>query len=147
MTPLALAVLGASLLGSLHCAGMCGGFVAFCSAGDAARRRPGLAVHVVHGAGRLVAYVVLGVAAGALGAALDVAGALAGIHRAAAVLAGALVVVWGSAALLAALGVRLPSIRGVAFPVGWGEAPLPGSDPPGAPSSRPAPSSPPWPVP
>ena len=38
MTALALTVLGASLLGSLHCAGMCGGFVAF-YAGD--RRRAG----------------------------------------------------------------------------------------------------------
>lgn len=105
MTALALTVLTASLLGSLHCAGMCGGLVAF-AAGDAPGQRASVRVHLAHGLGRLLAYVALGAAAGALGAAVDLAGSVAGFQRAAAVVAGTLIVAWGSATLLGALGFR-----------------------------------------
>ena len=94
MTALALTVLGASLLGSLHCAGMCGGFVAFyAGTGDG---RAGLS-HAAYNLGRLAAYAVLGAMAGALGLALDLASAPIGIPRAAAVLAGLLITLWGIA--------------------------------------------------
>jgi sulfite exporter TauE/SafE len=111
MTALALTVLTASLLGSLHCAGMCGGFVAF-YAGDPGRRgeRARAAGHLAYSAGRLVAYASLGALAGALGAALDATGSLVGVQRAAAVLAGALIVLWGVAALLATRGFRVPRL-------------------------------------
>jgi uncharacterized protein len=102
---LALTVLAASLVGSLHCAGMCGGFVAFYAGTDA--RRAGLGGHAAYNAGRLAAYAALGALAGALGAALDLAAAPAGIQRGAAVLAGSLIALWGTRALLETFGVRM----------------------------------------
>jgi sulfite exporter TauE/SafE len=63
--------------------------------------------HGVYSGGRLVAYVVLGLAAGAVGAALDVAGSLAGVQRVAAIVAGVVMVSWGLIALLQIRGFRL----------------------------------------
>lgn len=100
---LILGVLVASLLGSVHCAGMCGGFVCFYAAGDGSGTRS----HVAYNAGRLVSYLVLGLLAGATGAALDRLGMLAGVSRAAAIFSGTLMVAWGLSTLLAARGVRL----------------------------------------
>jgi hypothetical protein len=54
-----------------------------------------------------VTYAVFGIAAGIIGAALDVAGSLAGIQRIAAVIAGATMILWGSFALLQLRGVRI----------------------------------------
>lgn len=102
-------VLVASLAGSLHCAGMCGGFVAFW-AGDAGGRDR-VAAHLTYSLGRLLTYLGFGAAAGALGAALDLAGELAGISRVAALTAGVLMVAWGLAALGSALGWRVPGPR------------------------------------
>lgn len=102
----ALGIFVASLAGSAHCAAMCGPFVAFASAGpsrDGAGR--GLATTAYH-AGRLAAYLTLGVAAGALGAGVDRLGALAGVGRAAAILAGLLMVAWGLDTILALHGKR-----------------------------------------
>lgn len=110
MSMLLAAVFGASLVGSVHCAGMCGGFVAFC-AGDAARegRRKALTVHAAYNLGRLAAYAGLGAAAGMLGSALDLTGAwLLGVQRVAAVASGVLIATWGAVTLLEALGVRVP---------------------------------------
>jgi sulfite exporter TauE/SafE len=104
---LAGSVLLASLIGSPHCAGMCGGFVCFyAGAGDARR----WLAHAAYNAGRLVSYAALGAIAGASGAGVDRMGAAAGVSRAAAILAGALMVAWGVAAALEALGLR---VRGV----------------------------------
>ena len=101
------AVLGASLLGSPHCAGMCGGFVCFVS-GEAGARRwvPQTAYHV----GRFLSYVLLGAAAGAIGAGIERLGWAVGIGRLAPVLAGFLLLVWGGLHLMAAVG------RGPAMP-------------------------------
>ncbi|HEY6195117.1 MAG TPA: sulfite exporter TauE/SafE family protein [Candidatus Eisenbacteria bacterium] len=111
MIPLVGSVLLASLLGSPHCAGMCGGFVAFYAGGDGRGRG---AAHVAYNGGRLVSYLVLGLLAGALGAGVDHMGSLAGIGRIAAILAGAVMIVWGSGTLLAAAGLplRLPGVPG-----------------------------------
>jgi hypothetical protein len=108
VTALALTVLAASLVGSLHCAGMCGGFVVFYS--GAGGRRPGLG-HAAYNLGRLAAYATLGALAGALGAALDLAAAPAGIERGAAVLAGALIALWGTQTLLETAGVRVVRLK------------------------------------
>ena len=108
MTALALTVLGASLVGSLHCAGMCGGFVAFYA--GAGGRRPGLG-HAAYNLGRLAAYATLGALAGVLGAALDLAAAPAGFERGAALLAGALIALWGMRTLLETAGVRVARIE------------------------------------
>lgn len=116
-TQLLAAVAVASLVGSLHCVGMCGGFVAFYSAGA---NETGLQRLVPHGAyhlGRLITYSAWGLLAGSLGALLDVAGHAVGIGRIAAVIAGLVMVIWGLAILASKLGVpwalpRLPPLWG-----------------------------------
>lgn len=106
MIPLALAVLGASLVGSLHCAAMCGGLVAVYAADPSPRARwRRRAAHAAYNGGRLVAYTTLGAAAGALGASADLAAGLVGLGRLAAVIAGLFIVLWGVVGLLDALGV------------------------------------------
>jgi len=102
-------VIVASLAGSLHCAGMCGGFVAFYAGGDAGSTRRRYLGHATYNAGRLVSYLALGAAAGLLGAAVDLAGSMAGVQRVAAVAAGLLIVVWGAYGLGQALGLHLPA--------------------------------------
>ena len=98
----------ASLLGSLHCAGMCGPFVAF-YAGTQGEAQRATWAHLAYNGGRLVTYVALGGAAGAVGAALNLAGETANIARVAALLAGGLMVLWGAFSVAIALGVRLPA--------------------------------------
>lgn len=115
MSALLASVLIASLLGSLHCAGMCGGLVAFWAGADGSHGRSRLAAPLAYNGGRLAVYVALGAIAGSIGAAVDLAGAAAGLQRTAAILAGALMVAWGSATLLQVLGVRLDWLRAPAF--------------------------------
>ena len=112
MTALVAAVFFASLLGSLHCAGMCGAFVAFAVAGDP--RRPGAVsvrrthLHTAYNFGRLITYTALGALAGALGSAIDLAGSAAGLSRAAAIGSGSLMVLFGVTTLLRLHGMRVP---------------------------------------
>lgn len=99
-----VAVAVASTLGSLHCAGMCGGFVAFYSGGssdEAAGKLP-LAPHLAYNGGRLVTYVALGVLAGVIGNVADIAGRAAGLGRIAAVVAGSVMLIWGLVLLVGA---------------------------------------------
>ncbi|MGE5176936.1 MAG: sulfite exporter TauE/SafE family protein [Hyphomicrobiales bacterium] len=103
------AVLAATLLGSPHCAGMCGGFACFV-AGDAAGGRRFL-LQGAYSAGRLLSYAALGAVAGGVGQGIGRLGALAGIARAAPILAGATLVVWGAANLFRALGVGIGPAR------------------------------------
>lgn len=105
MTEIFATVFVASLLGSMHCIGMCGGFVAF-YAGSEGARSPQIGAHLAYNLGRLVTYVALGLGAGALGAAVNLAGSVSGIRDVAAVVAGALIVAWGGALLLQASGAR-----------------------------------------
>lgn len=111
MSALLASVLIASLLGSLHCAGMCGGLVAFWAGADGSRGRGGVAAPLAYNGGRLFVYLALGAVAGGIGAAVDIAGAAAGLQRAAAILAGGLMVVWGSLTLLEVAGVRMTWLR------------------------------------
>jgi sulfite exporter TauE/SafE len=93
-------------VGSLgHSVGMCAPFVMFVGRrfGRGDGRVPVAAQSWYH-AGRLVTYVALGAAAGAIGGAVELAGRLVGLQRAAALLAGAALV----ATALAALTRRLP---------------------------------------
>lgn len=83
-------VLAASLLGSLHCAGMCGGLVAFVCA----ERRETWLVQVAYHLGRLLLYGMLGVLAAALGSTLNLAGSVVGLSEAAALAAGAVMIAW-----------------------------------------------------
>jgi uncharacterized protein len=118
VSTLLLAVVGASLLGSLHCAGMCGAFAAIamscggagrCGAdGDSASGRPAraMALQSAYHGGRLMGYLALGLAAGTAGALLDLGGVLAGLSSAAAVLAGVTLVIFGGVELARQLGLR-----------------------------------------
>jgi sulfite exporter TauE/SafE len=110
VTTLVLAVLAASLLGSLHCAGMCGGLIAAYAGADASRGLARGSSHLAYNLGRLASYAALGALAGLAGRALDLAGTLAGAQRAALGVAGLLILAWGVYALLQALGARVPRV-------------------------------------
>lgn len=115
MTPLLMTVFTASLVGSLHCVGMCGGLVTFYAGSDASVGLRRFASHVAYNGGRLFTYVVLGAAAGAFGSVIDLAGSRAGYARVAGIVAGALMIVWGVYALAQALGAKLPRVPAPAF--------------------------------
>lgn len=102
---LLLSVVGASLVGSLHCAGMCGGFVAFYAGEDDSGSRS--LSHLAYHGGRLLTYTALGAVAGTIGAAVDLAGNAAGVGRVAAIVAGTVMIVWGLSLLLESAGVRV----------------------------------------
>lgn len=86
-----IAVFIASILGSAHCAGMCGGFAAFCAGhGDSSIKG-----HSCYNLGRLFSYLCLGALAGLLGQSIDDLGFMLGIQRVAAVLSGAVLLYWG----------------------------------------------------
>lgn len=97
------AVAGASLLGSPHCAGMCGPFLAFAAGSGASQ----LAYH----AGRLSTYLLLGTLAGLIGAAIDGATAWVGLPRLAGILAGGVMVLWGATVIARESGLALPRLR------------------------------------
>lgn len=110
MIALVIAVFGASLMGSLHCAGMCGAFVAFAVGIDGKSAGASrVSLQASYHLGRLVVYMVLGVIAGSLGHAFDLAGEMVGVQRAAVALAGASMVVFGSITILRLNGVRVPN--------------------------------------
>jgi len=98
----------ASLLGSLHCAGMCGGVVAFLSASPQsdARQHAQLAYH----GGRFLSYSFIGLLAGSFGAAIDLGGNALGLGRIAIMLAGLMMISYGAILLLRVRGkqVKLP---------------------------------------
>jgi sulfite exporter TauE/SafE len=83
-----ISVFAASVVGSLHCAGMCGGFSAVLG-GFPHPRRAWLAHHTT----RVVAYAALGALAGSVGAGLDRAATVAGVQSIAGPLAGASLIV------------------------------------------------------
>ena len=113
MTPLIVAVFVASLTGSMHCAGMCGAFLAFAVAGESTDGRARLMLNGAYNLGRLLTYTTLGAVAGAVGHAIDLGGAAVGVQRTATAIAGALMVGFGSVAVLRAIGLHI------------GRAPLP----------------------
>jgi sulfite exporter TauE/SafE len=98
MLPLLIAVLSASLLGSLHCAGMCGPFCAIAVSGKS-QGVSAAALHTAYHGGRLVTYLALGVVAGFAGAMVDLASTLAGVEPIALALAGGTMVLFGVAEL------------------------------------------------
>ena len=107
MMGLMVTVFVASVIGSLHCVGMCGPFVGFYAGADSSGGARRLLSHAVYSGGRLVSYLVLGLAAGSIGAVLDLAGSLAGIQRVAGVVAGTVMIAWGVFALLQIRGVTI----------------------------------------
>jgi len=121
MTALIGAVFLASLLGSLHCAGMCGPLAAFaalvdspgaggCEAGGSCRGSLPWRLLVAYNGGRLLTYALLGALAGLLGAALDLGGSLVGVQRVASITAGVFMIAIGLVAALRILGLRFPGM-------------------------------------
>ena len=116
MTALIAAVFAASLLGSFHCAGMCGAFVALaCGAAETNRTRQHTLQAAYH-LGRLATYVTLGATAGVAGRLVDLTGALSGVQSAAAVLAALVMILFAFIAVARAHGASLPHVR---LPAGW----------------------------
>lgn len=105
---LALAAVAAALLGSLHCAAMCGP-LGVLLAGPGRRTSMVFAWH----AGRLIAYAGLGALAGALGGVLDRSLAIAGVQRAALILSASALVLLGGLGLCRRIGWagRRPALR------------------------------------
>ena len=107
MTALLFSVFGAALLGSAHCAAMCGAMA--CASADVSaepgeRFRASSAYH----AARLAAYMLLGAVAGAAGAGIDSTVSVQGVIRPAALVGGLILIVWGSVRALELTGVRVP---------------------------------------
>ena len=103
---LIVATVLASLVGSPHCAAMCGPFTCLYASGSGGSR---LGIpHLAYNLGRLAAYLLLGVVAGALGSGIDGLGQIAGIGRLAGWIAGAAMVVWAVVTIAGALGARVP---------------------------------------
>src|SRR6185503_12294429 len=91
---LLLSILAASLLGSVHCAAMCGGFVCL-YAGTGTTHDVRVRPHAAYNLGRLASYLFLGALAGSVGRGIDQIGGIAGVGRLAAIVGGALMVAWG----------------------------------------------------
>jgi uncharacterized protein len=88
----------ASFLGSAHCVGMCGPYVALCAARLApisAGASPGVGVRLLFNAGRLATYTTIGTLVGAFGQIALAAGARARLGGVVALAAGAVAVVFG----------------------------------------------------
>jgi uncharacterized protein len=112
-------ILVASLVGSVHCAGMCGGFVCFYTGSSSGTDAAALRAHAMYNVGRLTSYLTLGAIAGAIGAGVSSLGALVGLQHAAAVVAGALMVGWAISTIAAQRGVRIGALRA---PESWQRA-------------------------
>lgn len=113
----AFAILAASLLGSVHCAAMCGGFVCFyVGSADSARESSLIRAHALYNVGRLVSYLALGAAAGAIGAGVTRLGIVAGIAHAAAIVAGVLMIAWALSTIAAQRGLSFAAPK---IPAAW----------------------------
>lgn len=120
MFALVMAVLAASALGSFHCAGMCGAFVAIAVSATGehethSRLNSRAALNTFYNLGRLITYCILGSLAGLLGSAIDLGGIAVGVQRAAMSAAGALLILFGISLLLRLAGVALPKPAAPAF--------------------------------
>lgn len=99
----------ASIIGSLHCAGMCGGVLALAIGIAGGDPTPRWRLQAAYHGGRLATYTTLGLMAGAIGSRIDRA-TIAGIERPAAIVAGAVMIALGAIALARVCGVRVGSM-------------------------------------
>ncbi|MCR2805520.1 sulfite exporter TauE/SafE family protein [Paenibacillus soyae] len=84
-------ILLTGLFSAPHCIGMCGGIVSAVSLQSAASARKSM---LLYNAGRLVSYMILGAAMGAVGSFVDVAGRMAGVRGLASIVGGCFVLLW-----------------------------------------------------
>ena len=90
---LATAVVTASVLGSMHCVGMCGPLAIWASGGgDQVGRGVLVASTALYHLGRLVTYALAGCLAGAVGGAIDIGGDALGVQVAAARVVGGVMI-------------------------------------------------------
>lgn len=109
MYALMTAVLTSSLLGSTHCAGMCGAFLAAAiNVGRPSTKAEKFRQQASYHLGRLITYVALGSLAGLVGSAVQVLGHAAGVQHAAAMTAGTVMIAMGLVAIARHLGVQAP---------------------------------------
>jgi uncharacterized protein len=112
------AVVSSSLLGSMHCVGMCGPLAIWASgAGDSrvgssnggrsARRQMAAATTLYH-VGRLITYAIAGVIAGAAGSLVDYGGEALGVQLFAARMVGATMILMGLFRLVTIFRVATP---------------------------------------
>ncbi len=93
---LVTAVITASLLGSMHCVGMCGPLAIWASGASEQRPRATIVTSsMLYHLGRWVTYAVAGFIAGAIGSAIDLGGSALGFQVAAARIVGGVMVVLG----------------------------------------------------
>ncbi len=107
MTALIAGIFVASLLGSLHCAGMCGAFLALAVTPDEQSRVGKTSLHVAYNAGRLCSYATLGMIAGLVGRSLDIGGEMVGVQRTAAIGASLVMIGFGLVAVARAQGYSI----------------------------------------
>jgi sulfite exporter TauE/SafE len=86
-----ISIFVASLIGSGHCVGMCGGIVLLYAHGNTDKVKS----HFAYNFGRLNSYILLGAVAGFLGKSLDLASSAAGIGKGASIVFGGFLVLWG----------------------------------------------------
>lgn len=111
LLPLIAAVLTASVLGSLHCAGMCGAFVAMAVGVGHEQQVSKAKLQAAYHMGRLGVYALIGAGFGLAGQAIDLGGKAVGLHKAAVMLAAVTMITMGLISLLRIAGVRLPRSR------------------------------------
>jgi len=121
MIALLISVATAGLIGSIHCVGMCGPFVVLAmtppgrvhlpqapTADSATSGGSSISSRVLgYNGGRVLAYAMLGVLAGALGSVVDASGAALGLSGVAAAVAGGGMIVVGAISLLRVAGLRI----------------------------------------
>ena len=113
-------VLLASLLGSLHCAGMCGPLVAVALGDSRVRSLGGRAIlHMAYHGARLLTYSAVGLVCGLLGAGLNWGSSFFGVQRAAALVVGCVMVAGGVIRILRYVGVRWSPLRVSAVVQRW----------------------------
>ena len=106
------AVVTASLLGSMHCVGMCGPLAIWASgAGESAPRHKVAVATGLYHIGRLLTYSLAGLLAGAIGSMVDVGGEALGLQLAAARIVGTIMIVIGVIKLFKLSGLS-PSSAG-----------------------------------
>lgn len=95
------AIVTASLLGSMHCVGMCGPLAIWASGAgqQQSRRRVQVAASLYH-LGRLLTFTLAGVIAGAIGSVIDASGSALGVQILAARVVGAAMVIVGAIKLV-----------------------------------------------
>lgn len=96
----------ASLLGSLHCVGMCGPFALL--AGTNAPGKSSVGPTLAYSLGRLVSYTMVGLVFGLLGMAINRGTAIGDWQQTATYVAGGLMVIVGGIALARILGLSIP---------------------------------------